>query len=179
METIPNNKKKKVKYINPYLGGVLLGLLMILTVYISGRELGVSGAVKDTIVTVANAISPTAAKVHPYYGMYIKDGKSPMDTWLVFEVLGLFLGALLSGIIFRRVKKPFVEHGPRITSKKRLLFALIGGIIWGFGTRLGRGCTSGAALSGSSTFSFGGVMVMLLIFASAYAFAWFFRKLWT
>ena len=102
-----------------------------------------------------------------------------MDTWLVFEVLGVFIGALLSGIIYKRVRKPFVEHGPSISSKRRLVVALIGGILWGFGTRLGRGCTSGAALSGSSTFSFGGVMVMLLIFASAYIFAWSFRKLWT
>jgi len=171
--------KTGTHYINPYLGGVLLGLLMIVTIFISGRELGISGAVKDTVVEVANVISPVAAKAHPYYGQYIKDGQSPMDSWLVYEVLGVFLGALLSGIIFKRVRKPFVEHGPSITSKKRLVVALIGGILWGFGTRLGRGCTSGAALSGSSTFSFGGVMVMLLIFASAYLFAWLFRKLWT
>ncbi len=166
-------------YINPYLGGVLLGLLMIITIFISGRELGISGAVKDTVVASAEIISPTAAKEHPYYKKFLKNNHSPMDTWLVYEVLGVFLGGLISGIIFGRVKKPFVEHGPRITSKKRIIYALIGGIIWGFGTRLGRGCTSGAALSGSSTFSFGGVMVMLLIFSSAYLVAYFFRKLWT
>jgi len=174
-----NSKRKGTHYLNPYLGGVLLGLLMIATIFISGRELGISGAVKDTVVEAAHVIRPAAAKAHPYYGQYIKEGKSPMDTWLVFEVLGVFIGALLSGIIYKRVRKPFVEHGPGISSKRRLVVALIGGILWGFGTRLGRGCTSGAALSGSSTFSFGGVMVMLLIFASAYIFAWLFRRLWT
>jgi uncharacterized membrane protein YedE/YeeE len=173
------NNSKKTHYINPYLGGVLLGITMLLTIFISGRELGVSGAVKDTVVEVAHVVSPKAAEQHPYYGLYIKKGESPMNAWLVYEVLGIFIGALLSGILFRRVRKPFVEHGPNITSKRRLLFALLGGIIWGFGTRLGRGCTSGAALSGSSTFSYGGVMVMLLIFATAYLFAYFFRKLWT
>lgn len=178
METQINHINKS-HYINPYLGGVLLGLLMIITVFISGREPGISGAVKDTVVEAAHIISPAAAKQHPYYGRFLKDNRSPMDSWLVFEVMGVFLGGLLSGIIFGRVKKPFVEHGPRITSKKRLIYALIGGIVWGFGTRLGRGCTSGAALSGSSTFSFGGVMVMLLIFASAYLVAYLFRRLWT
>jgi len=174
-----NFKDNETHYLNPYLGGVLLGLLMILTIFISGRELGISGAVKDTVVEMAHVISPMAAQEHPYYGKYIKEGQSPMNSWLVFEVIGVFIGAFLSGVIYKRVRKPFVEHGPSITSKRRLLFALMGGILWGFGTRLGRGCTSGAALSGSSTFSFGGVMVMLLIFASAYLFAWLFRKLWT
>ena len=34
------------KYINPYLGGVLLGLLVLITVYITGRGLGASGAIQ-------------------------------------------------------------------------------------------------------------------------------------
>jgi len=51
-------------------------------------------------------------------------------------------------------------------------------MLFGIGSQFGRGCTSGAALSGSATFSFGGVVVMLVIFGAAYAFAWFFRKMW-
>ena len=46
------------KYINPYLGGVLLGLLVLLTVFITGRGLGASGAIKSTVVTTAEAITP-------------------------------------------------------------------------------------------------------------------------
>jgi len=42
----------------------------------------------------------------------------------------------------------------------------------------GRGCTSGAALSGMAVLSTGGLITMLAIFGGAYAFAYFFRKLW-
>ena len=167
-----------LKYINPYLGGVLLGLLVLVTVYITGRGLGASGAIKSTVVTTANTIAPEITKENSYMGQFISDDHSPMYTWLVFESLGIFFGGLLSGILFGRVKKFRTEHSPKITSKKRLIFALIGGIFFGIGSQFGRGCTSGAALSGSATFALGGVVVMLTIFGTGYAVAYFFRKLW-
>ena len=178
METLPNQEKNRTKYINPYLGGVLMGIVLLVTIFISGRELGISGAVRDSVVATANVISPTAAKESIYYGKFLKDGHHPMDNWLDFEVLGVMLGGLLSGIIFKRVRKPFVERGPNISRGRRLTAAVIGGVLFGFGTRLGRGCTSGAALSGSSTFAFGGLLVMVILFGAAFAFAYFFRKLW-
>jgi uncharacterized membrane protein YedE/YeeE len=166
-------------YINPYLGGVLLGLLVLLTVYITGRGLGASGAVKSAVVTTADAINKEKAASNSYISRFITEDTSPMNNWLVYETFGLFLGGLLSGILFGRLKKPRIEHGPGITGKTRLILALIGGMLFGIGSQFGRGCTSGAALSGTATFSFGGVIVMLTIFGSAYAFAWFARKLWT
>jgi len=171
-------KENTPHYINPYLGGVLLGLLVLLTVYITGRGLGASGAIKSSVVTTASAISPTQTKANAYMGKFVSGDHSPMYTWLVFESIGIFLGGLLSGVIFGRVKKPRVEHNPKIKKNTRLLFAMIGGILFGIGSQFGRGCTSGAALSGSATFAFGGVIVMLSIFGTGYAIAWIFRKLW-
>ena len=153
-------------------------LLVLVTVYITGRGLGASGAIKSTVVTTANTITPTNAKDNAYMSRFISDDHSPMYTWLVFESMGIFLGGLLSGIIFGRVKKLRTEHSPKITSKKRLIFALIGGMLFGVGSQFGRGCTSGAALSGSATFALGGVIVMFAIFGTGYAVAYFFRKLW-
>lgn len=166
------------KYINPYLGGVLLGLLLLVTVLITGRGLGASGAVKSTVVTTAHVFTPSQASSNDYMKRFISDDHSPMYTWLVFESIGIFLGGLLSGVIFGRVKKLRTEHSPKITSKKRLWFALIGGMLFGIGSQFGRGCTSGAALSGTATFALGGVVVMFAIFGTGYAAAYFFRKLW-
>jgi len=156
----------------------LLGILVIITFYITGRGLGASGAVKSSVVTVVETIAPEHAASSPYYSKYIPEDKSPMNNWLVFESLGVLLGGLLSGVIYGRVKKFRTEHGPKITSKKRLFFALVGGALFGIGSQFGRGCTSGAALVGSSSFSFGGVIVMLGIFGTGYAVAYLFRKLW-
>jgi len=55
---------------------------------------------------------------------------------------------------------------------------LIGGALFGIGSQFGRGCTSGAALSGTATFALGGVIVMFSIFGTGYAVAYLFRKLW-
>ncbi len=173
-----NSNSNEPKYINPYFGGVLLGLLVLLTVYVTGRGLGASGAIKSSVVTTAEVFTPAKAKANAYMNKFISDDHSPMYTWLVFESLGIFLGGLLSGVIFGRVKKFRIEHSPKITGKRRLLFALLGGIFFGVGSQFGRGCTSGAALSGSATFALGGVVVMLTIFGTGYAVAYFFRKLW-
>ena len=176
------NKKEDIKnqsnYINPYLGGVLLGLLVIITVYITGRGLGASGAIKSSVVTTANVITPQKAKDNAYMSQFISDDESPMYTWLVFESLGILLGGLLSGIIFGRMKGFRIEHGPKITNRTRLIFALIGGMLFGIGSQFGRGCTSGAALSGTATFALGGMLVMFAIFGTGYAVAYFLRKLW-
>lgn len=166
------------KYINPYLGGVLLGLLVLLTVFITGRGLGASGAFKSAVVTTAQVFTPKQVETNAYMNKFASEGHSPMYTWLVFESIGVLLGGLLSGIIFGRVRKFHVEHSPKISSKTRLYFALIGGMLFGIGSQFGRGCTSGAALCGSGTFALGGVIVMFAIFGSGYAVAYFFRKLW-
>ncbi|MEP2512605.1 MAG: YeeE/YedE thiosulfate transporter family protein, partial [Reichenbachiella sp.] len=70
------------------------------------------------------------------------------------------------------------EHSPTITSTERIVLAVTGGVLFGFGSQLGRGCTSGAALSGMATLSVAGFVTMIAIFGTAYLFAYFFRKTW-
>ncbi|MEJ2596153.1 MAG: YeeE/YedE thiosulfate transporter family protein [bacterium] len=166
------------KYINPYFGGVLLGLLLLATFYITGRGLGASGAVKSAVVTTVDKVAPEHAGESMYYSQFITASHSPMFNWLVFESIGMVFGGLLSGVIFGRIKRLRVEKSPGITNKTRLIFAGLGGILFGIGSQFGRGCSSGAALSGTGSFAFGGFMVMLVMFGTGYLLAWFFRKLW-
>lgn len=174
---IPENTDRSKRYINPYLGGVLLGLLLLATFYVTGRGLGASGAFKNTVAATANIIDPVNAPNQEYIGRFLSDDKHPLYTWLIFEVFGIVLGAFLSGAIAGRLKWK-VEHSPKITSRTRILFALGGGFLFGIGSQLARGCTSGAALSGSAALGTAGFITMLSIFGSAYLFAYFFRKLW-
>jgi len=102
---------------------------------------------------------------------------SPLNNWLFFEIIGVVIGAFFSGIISNRIGLK-IDKGFRIANKTRLLMAGVGGILFGLGSQLGRGCTSGAALSGMAVMSFGGILTMLAIFGSAYMFAYFFRKFW-
>jgi uncharacterized membrane protein YedE/YeeE len=169
---------KKTKYLNPYLGGVLLGIVLLAANYVSGRGLGASGAIKSTVVTAMTTIVPSAGEKSAFLQEFKEShGENPMKTWLVFEMLGVLVGGFLSGAIAGRLKFK-VEHSPKITSGKRLFLALGGGVLFGFGSQLGRGCTSGSALSGMAVLSLGGFISMMAIFGTAFALAYLFRKNW-
>jgi len=175
MENIRKDRSKM--YFNPYFGGVMLGMVLLATFYITGRGLGASGAAKSTVVAVVDRFAPEHAEESAYYSQFLSDDNHPLNTWLVFEVNGVLAGAFLSGALSGRLKLK-TEHSPKISSRRRLIFAGLGGLFFGFGAQVARGCTSGAALSGAAVLSLGGFITMLAIFGSAYGFAWFFRKLW-
>jgi len=174
METM----SKKTRYMNPYLAGVLLGLVVLASNVISGRGLGASGAVKSAIVAGVETIAPGHAESAPFYKKFgDSHNGNPLNNWLVYEMLGVIVGGFVSGAMSRRLTWR-VEHSPKITSKRRLAFALAGGILFGIGSQFGRGCTSGSALSGMAVLSLGGFISMAAIFGTAFAFAYFFRKNW-
>ncbi|MCT4613492.1 MAG: YeeE/YedE family protein [Marinifilaceae bacterium] len=165
------------RYLNPYIGGLLLGLVLLSAIFIAGRGLGASGGVKGIVIGAAKSLSKDHTENSVYYKEYISKHQNPFKTWLVFELLGLLFGALISGFVFKRLKFK-IEHSPKISSKKRLLFALLGGVFFGFGAMLARGCTSGSALSGMAVMSLAGFVSMAAIFGTAFILAYFFRKLW-
>ncbi len=163
-------------YMNSYLAGFLLGLVLLATIFISGRGLGASGAVKGMVTGTVLAVAPGHAANQPFYEAAKSHG-NPFKDWLVFEVTGVLLGAFISGVMSDRLKL-MVEHGPHVTSRTRIIAAVIGGALFGIGAQFGRGCTSGAALSGMAVLSAGGILTMMAIFGSAYAVAFFVRRLW-
>ncbi len=162
---------------NPYLAGVILGLVLLAAMFFSGRGLGASGGLKYAVVAAVGAVDNDHAMNSSYYSKYFENGENPLKNWLALEVLGMFIGGFLSGALSGRLKFK-IEKSPKISNSKRLLFAFIGGLFFVYGAQLARGCTSGAALSGMAVLSVAGFMTMIAIFGSAYLFAWFFRKLW-
>jgi hypothetical protein len=165
-------------YMNAYKAGILLGLVLLLTIYITGRGLGASGAIKTVVAGSVALVADDHYQSAPYFRSYKEaHPQNPWKSWLLFEVIGVFLGAFVSGIISNRVRFKF-ERGPRVGIGIRAAGALLGGALFGFGSQLGRGCTSGSALSGMAVMSLGGMLTMLAIFGGAYALAFFFRKLW-
>lgn len=162
---------------NPYLAGVLLGIVLLGAMFLSGRGLGASGGLKYCVVSIVGAVDKTHAGQSVYYSKYFENGEKPVVNWLTLVIFGVLAGGFVSGAISGRLKFT-VEKGPRISNTRRLAFAFLGGILFVYGAQLARGCTSGAALSGMAVLSVAGFVTMLTIFGSAYAFAWFFRKNW-
>jgi uncharacterized protein len=166
------------KYMNPYLAGFFLGLVLLATIFITGRGLGASGAIKSIVVAAVDAVSPAHAEQSTFYGPYVGAGReSPLKAWLVFEVAGVLIGAFISGLTADRLRI-VTESGPRVNPRLRWVFALLGGALFGIGAQYARGCTSGAALSGMAVLSTAGFVAMMAIFGAGYAVAYFARKLW-
>jgi len=168
---------KKRKYMNPYLAGVLLGLVLLASFYLTGRGLGASGAMKSVVVYGMDKVSEAHVESSHFYSKYVTGEENPLKSWLVLEVFGVLIGGFISGAISGRLTWK-IERSPKITSGKRLIFAVLGGALFGFGSQLGRGCTSGAALSGMAVLSVAGFVTMMAIFGTAFALAYFFRKNW-
>jgi hypothetical protein len=174
-----NIERKQKAYINPYLAGVGLGLVLLASFVIMGRGLGASGAFTSLVSVGVNTIDQEKAAANGMYSEYIKDEEHhPLMDWLVFEIIGVIIGGFLSGLLAGRVKFT-VEKGQRIGIQRRLLFAFAGGILMGYAAKMARGCTSGQALTGGALLSAGSWIFMLSVFIGAYAFAYFVRRQWT
>ncbi len=164
-------------YMNPYLAGIGLGLVLLTAFVVMGRGLGASGGFNALVAFIVNAVAPAHAQTREWLGGYIQPGISPLKEWLFFEVLGVFTGALVSGLLARRVRVG-IEKGPRISTRGRLLLAFTGGTLMAIGAALARGCTSGQGLTGGSLLNLGSWIAMMMIFAGAYALAFFVKKEW-
>jgi len=177
MEEVKLQKPPK-KYMNPYLAGVLLGIVILLSFYFTREGLGASGAFKRGVAKVEQIVIPSHVESEKSaFKHYVKDGKDPLKNRLVYMIVGVFVGGFLSSAINRRLKLK-LEHSPKISSRKRAIAAVIGGALFGIGSAFGRGCTSGAGLDALSVLATSGFVVVGMIFGTGYVIAWFFRKLW-
>lgn len=110
-------------FIITFFGGLLIGLSMVMYLYLNGRVAGISGIIAQTLFPA----SITSLV------------KSP--------ALWFLLGLILTSAVYGVVVKPHIEL---ITSP---LWLGVAGLLVGFGTRLGSGCTSGHGICGVSRLS--------------------------
>jgi len=164
-------------YWNSYWAGFGLGLVLLASFVIMGRGLGASGAFTTAVATVVHQVAPAHAENSPFYSEYLGDGThSPLKDWLVFEVLGVFVGGFLSGVLAHRLKFT-VEQGPRSTTPVDWLLPL-----WAEAD--GHWCKDRAWLHQRSgphrraLLNVGSWAFMWCVFGGAYAVAYFFRKQW-
>ncbi len=164
-------------YIDPYLAGGLLGVVLFLAFFITGNGLGASGGLNRIVVFFEDLIVPGHVDRVPYLLTMAGGDKNALDNWVVFMVMGTIMGGFVSGLINKRVYWS-VGKGPQISVRTRLAMAFIGGTLMGYGARFARGCTSGQALSGGAVLSVGSWAFMFAVFGGGYALAYFVRKLW-
>ncbi len=134
---------------SPYAAGIGIGLLSWLSFLISGKPIATSTTFARAGGMVENFITGGKAEQRPYY----KKIKLEIN-WQWMLVVGVVLGSFLSAII-----SDDFQVGVWVPSLwastfgdsvlLRLLVAVAGGIILGFGSRFAGGCTSGHGISGT------------------------------
>jgi uncharacterized membrane protein YedE/YeeE len=116
----------ELHFLWPLAGGLLIGLSAALYLLLAGRIAGISG-LAATMLGLSNGGTWTPAR-----------------TQATAFVVGIPLGAALAMAVIR-------EPAIIVTSSIGLL--VLGGLLVGFGTRLGSGCTSGHGVCGLARLS--------------------------
>ena len=175
-ETATTTGRARAPYMNPYLAGFGLGLVLLATFVILGRGLGASGAFSAFLVWLMSFASPDYVTSNAVHSGYWNEGR-PLMAFLVFLTVGSFTGAAVSGWLAGR-STFIVERGPRISTGARLALAFTGGAIMAFGAKLASGCTSGQALTGGALLNVGSWTFMIAVFIGGYALAPLVRRQW-
>jgi uncharacterized membrane protein YedE/YeeE len=149
---------------SPLVAGIALGLVLLLTFYLTRHGLGASGAATNVVAAAGLAIAPVATHANGYLGPMVADG-SPMGSWMTWEVLGIAIGGLIAAFMAGRFRVQ-LDGARSVGSGGRLLKALVGGSLAGFGARVAGGCTSGLGLSGSAALGVAAFVFLGLFFAT-------------
>ncbi|OYV58627.1 MAG: hypothetical protein B7X01_03600, partial [Acidiphilium sp. 21-62-4] len=128
-DQIMNNTAKPLW--NPYVAGGILGLGLLATFLVTGHGLGVTGATTALTAKVSGQIAPGTVAPHSYLGTYFKHS---LNIWVVWEVIGLMLGALGASLYGRRFKLK-IDGPPHASVMVRIGLATLGGLFSGFGAR--------------------------------------------
>ena len=103
-------------YANPYLAGVLLGLVLLASFVILGAGLGASGGIARIGASLSMCVSAPHTLGSEYFGKW---GAKPLNYYLVFMFVGTFVGALFSALLANRVRIQ-VERGAASSVSRRL-----------------------------------------------------------
>lgn len=172
------SRPRPAAYLDPYLAGIAIGLVLVAAYVAVGRGLGASGAFASVVASSAAAVGAGGPAGSLPLAPYLDHGAwSFAHDWLVFELVGVSLGGFASAWLGGRFRFA-VERGPRVSTPSRMVFALAGGALMAYGARLARGCTSGQALTGGALLSVGAWIFILAAFAAGYATLPLVRRLW-
>lgn len=147
-----------------WLAGFALGLVLLLTFVLTGHGLGATGFTTRLSALLGVYALPAWTLQNDYLGPFLEDGPV-LSSWISWQVLGVFAGGLLSAWSARRMHWR-VEGAAHAGPARRLLKALVGGVLAGFGARIAAGCTSGVGLSGSAVLGVAGFVFLAAFFAA-------------
>jgi uncharacterized membrane protein YedE/YeeE len=155
---------------SPYIAGAGIGIVSCLALVFADRPLGCSTAFVKARGLIGKMISAEKTMAMEYYQEIV-----PKVDWPFMIIPGIIIGAFLSSFLSATFHLLWVPplwasaFGDNIFL--RVLAALAGGILLGFGARWAGGCTSGHGISGSIQLSFGSIVTAVCFFIGGIAVA--------
>jgi len=155
---------------SPYIAGGGIGLLVCLAFLLSDRPIGCSTAFVKARGLIGMAFNAEKTRAMEYYQEIV-----PAVDWSLMIIPGVIIGAFISAVLSGQFHLLWVParwgdsfgYNPAV----RVVVALIGGILLGFGARWAGGCTSGHGISGSIQLSLASMITAGCFFAGGIAVA--------
>lgn len=156
---------------SPYLVGALIGVLTMVTFFLSDKPLGVSTAYARLAGLVGKLFAPRRTAAMAYF-----QKTKPRIDWEVMLLIGAIAGAFLAAWSGGDLQQTFlaprwIERFGHDSHWLRGGFAFGGGILLAIGARLAGGCTSGHGISGTLQLSVGSWISVACFFIGGMAVA--------
>ena len=160
---------------SPYAVGIGIGILSWLTWLISKKPIGCSTSFARSAGMIEKLIRGEQVEDKPYY-----QEVRPTVDWQLMLVAGMVVGALVSSLLSGDFSWQWIPaqwaSAFGTNALLRVVVALLGGVLLGFGARWAGGCTSGHGISGTMQlaisswisaicFFVGGIIMAQVLFA--------------
>ena len=123
---------------NPYIAGALTGLLLVFSVWFTGKYVGASTTFVRSAGFIEMLFSPERVAAMEYFKKEI-----PKIDWQFLFVVGIFFGALIASTTSKSFRlqavPPLWERRFGPGKAKRAIVAFMGGAVAMFGARLADG----------------------------------------
>jgi len=144
-------------------GAVLLSVFQIVTLATTGNPWGVSGPFANWGAWIYRAIG---GNVDKWYYFSSEGAQATLNGGFLNDPgsirnIGIIFGALMATLLASQFKIK------KIKSKKQVVAAVLGGLLMGYGARLGFGCNIGALYSGIASLSLSGWVFGVFLFLGA------------
>lgn len=147
----------------PYIAGIGIGVLSWFAFLLSDKPLGCSTSFSNTSGMIERVFRGKKTEEKEYY----KKNKLGID-WQWMLVAGIVVGVLVTSVITGGFA---IEWVPSTFGEKfgfdpllRWVFAIIGGILIGLGSRWAGGCTSGHGISGTLQLAVSSWVAVIMFF---------------
>ena len=149
----------------PYVtGAVLLAAFQIVTLASTGNPWGVSGVLANWGAWLYELVGGSVDK---WYYFSSEGAQATLERGFLkdpgtYRNIGIIFGAFFASLMASQLKIK------KIKSAKQIFAAILGGLLMGYGARIGYGCNIGALFSGIASLSVSGWVYALFLFIGAW-----------